>query len=700
MDFTRRVSIRLLILAAALAATAVAPPNDVTAQAGRAATASRRPADPQLPYTPSLDLTAMDRTADPCVDFYQFACGGWVRNNPIPPDQSSWTTYGKMQDENRTLLRALLEQAASGGAARSANQQRIGDYYAACMDEPAIEQRGARPFAPQLDAIAKITSMADMAAVVANSHTRMLGRGSALFGVSAEQDARDATETIAAVDQGGLGLPDRDYYLKDDAKSKEIRERYVDHVARVLQLLGDSPDVAVAGARTVLRIESELAKGHMSRVDRRNPDNTYHRMSRARLTEMTPSWPWDSYFRQMGIEMKDLNVTSPGYFAALEKQLIAVPLSDWKTYLRWQTALLASPYLSAAFVNADFDFFSKTLAGARELQPRWKRCVGRVDRHLGEALGQVYVEKYFTEDTRARTLRMVTQIEAAMEEDVNSLAWMSADTKKQAVEKLHGVTNKIGHPEKWRDYSTVAIAPGDYFGDATNAMAFEVRRHLNKIGKPLVCGEWYLSPPTVNANCDPQMNEINFPAGVLQPPAFDPKMDDAPNYGNTGGTIGHELTHGFDDEGRRFDARGNLRDWWTEADGKEFERRASCVSDQYSSYIAVDEVHVNGKLTLGEDVADLGGLILAYRAWLTETSTKTLAPNDGLTPSQRFFVGYGQSWCSNARPETQRLRAVTDPHSPEKYRTNGVISNMPEFAQAFSCKAGQPMVREPVCRIW
>jgi endothelin-converting enzyme/putative endopeptidase len=699
---TRRLSIRLIVLIALLAATALAPPNRVAAQAGGAtqAASSTRPADPQLPYTPSLDLTAMDRAADPCLDFYQFACGGWVKNNPIPPDQSSWTTYGKMQDENRTLLRALLVTAAAGGAPRTANEQKIGDYYSACMDEPAIEQRGARPLAAQLDAIAKIASIADMAAVVANNHIRMLGRGSALFGVGAEQDAKDATETIAAVDQGGLGLPDRDYYLKDEAKSKEIRERYVEHVARVLQLVGDTPDAAAAGARTVLRIETELAKGHMSRVDRRNPDNTYHRQSRGQLKEMAPSWPWDSYFRQMGIEMKDLNVTSPGYFTALEKQLTTVPLNDWKTYLRWQTALLASPYLSAAFVNADFDFFNKTLAGAREQQPRWKRCVGRVDRHLGEALGQVYVEKYFTEDTRARTLRMVKQIEAAMEADINSLAWMSADTKKQAVEKLHGVTNKIGHPEKWRDYSTVTIAAGDYFGDATNAMGFEVRRHLNKIGKPLVRGEWYLSPPTVNANYDPQMNEINFPAGVLQPPAFDPKMDDAPNYGNTGGTIGHELTHGFDDEGRRFDARGNLRDWWTEADGKEFERRASCISDQYSNYIAVDEVHVNGKLTLGEDVADLGGLILAYRAWLTETARKSPAAKDELTPSQRFFVGYGQSWCSNARPETQRLRAITDPHSPEKYRTNGVISNMPEFSKAFACKAGQPMVREPVCKIW
>jgi putative endopeptidase len=680
MHSTMRVSISLVFLTSLLAAQG---------------------ADPQLPYTPSLDLTAMDRTANPCVDFYQFACGGWVKNNPIPADQSSWSAYGKMQDENRTLLRALLEQAAQGGATRTPNQQKIGDYYGACMNEPAIEARGASPLAPQLEAIRNMQSISDMARIVADSHARVVALRSVLFSVDAEQDAKDSTETIAGVDQSGLGLPDRDYYLKDDAKSKELRDRYVDHVARVLQLLGDTPEQAAAGARTVLRIETELAKGHMSRVDRRNPDNVYHRMPRARLKELMPSWPWDRYFEQMGIAgIKDLNVTSPGYFSTLETQLTSVPLNDWKTYLRWHTALLASPYLSAAFVNADFDFFSKTLAGARELQPRWKRCVNRVDRHLGEALGQVYVEKYFTADTRARTLRMVKQIETAMEEDVNSLEWMSAATKKQALEKLHGVTNKIGHPDTWRDYSTVTIAAGDFFGDATSAMAFEVRRHLNKIGKPLVRGEWYMTPPTVNANYDAQMNEINFPAGVLQPPAFDPKMDDAPNYGNTGGTIGHELTHGFDDEGRRFDARGNLRDWWTEADGKEFERRASCISDQYSSYVAVDDIHVNGKLTLGEDVADLGGLILAYRAWLEETANKKLDAKDGLTPSQRFFVGYGQSWCSNTRPETLRMRAVTDPHSPEKYRTNGVVSNMPEFRRAFACQAGQPMVKEPACNVW
>jgi len=682
-----RIAFGLLLLGATL-----------TAQGSPRAVAQ---ATPPVPYTPSLDPMAMDRTADPCVDFYRFACGGWMKNNPIPPDQTSWSTYGKMQDENRALLRALLEQYAPGTPGRTPNQQKIGDYYGACMAEPAIERRGALVLAPQMAAIAKISSIAELAAVVADSHRTMVVLGPMLFSLRAEQDAKDATETIAGVDQSGLGLPDRDYYLKDDERSVTLRTKYAEHVARVFQLLGDAPAVASANAQTVLRVETGLAAGQMSRVERRNPDSTYHRLPLATLKATTPSWPWDAYFKQMGIpQIADLNIVAPGYFAALERQLTSVPLNDWKAYLRWHTARLASPYLSAAFVDADFAFFSQTLAGAQQLQPRWKRCVGRVDRHLGEALGQVYVEKYFTADTRARTLRMVQQVEKAMDDDIKQLAWMSAETKTQALDKLHGVTNKIGHPERWRDYSSVAITAGDFFGDAQNAMAFEVTRQLVKIGKPLVRGEWYLSPPTVNANYDAQMNEINFPAGQLQPPAFDPKMDDAPNYGNTGATIGHELTHGFDDSGRLFDAKGNRRDWWTPADGAEFERRASCLVDQYSSYVAVDDVKVNGKLTLGENVADLGGVILAYRAWVTETTGKNPPAKDGLSPLQRFFVGYAQSWCANTRPEAARMRAVTNAHSPEKYRTNGVVSNMPEFAAAFSCKAGQPMVRQPACQVW
>ena len=657
-------------------------------------------AAPAVPPTGQpVDPAHLDTSVPACQDFFTHAVGGWQKANPIPADKARYGAFEELLERNRAILKVILEEtSARKDWKRGSIQQKVGDFYASGMDEVAIEKAGTKPLAPWLARIDALKGAADLPGYLAAAQLRDLPGG---IGFRIDQDEKDSTRYVPILWQAGLGLPDRDYYLKDDSRSKDIRAGYLAHVARVLQLLGDSPEQSKAGAETVMRIESELATGHMSRVERRNPDNVYHRMPRAKLTELAPSWPWDSYIQEMGLaQIKDLNVTSPGFFPVLEKQLKSVPLDDWKTYLRWHVARLASPYLGSAFVNADFDFFSKTLSGQQQLQPRWKRCVNRVDRHLGEALGQVYVEKYFTPDTRARTLRMVEQIERAMEEDINSLDWMSADTKKQALEKLHGVTNKIGHPDRWRDYSPVRIARDDFYGSALSAMGFEVRRQRDKIGKPLVRGEWYMSPPTVNANYDPQMNDINFPAGVLQPPAFDPKMDDAPNYGNTGGTIGHELTHGFDDEGRRFDAKGNLRDWWTEADNKEFERRASCISAQYSSYIQVDDVHVNGKLTVGEDVADLGGLILAYRAWLAETANQKLGPKDALTPAQRFFVGYGQSWCANTRPETLRQRAITDPHSPERYRTNGVLSNLPEFREAYGCKSGQPMVKEPICKVW
>ncbi len=689
----------LALLALACACATAAPTQPPAAPLAAPPAPAESP--PQLPYSPSLDPRSLDRAADPCADLFQFSCGGWVKNNPIPPDQSSWSVYSKMQDDNRALLRALLEKAGRGGAGRGANEQKIGDYYAACMDEARIDAAGAKPIAAELEAIDKIGDLDDLMRVIARSHLTVVARGSILFAAGSEQDAKNAQETILGLDQAGLGLPDRDYYLKDEPRQKGMREKYLLHVARVLQLLGDKPEQAAASAQTVLRLETELAKGHLGRVERRNPDNVYHRMPVARLVELAPAWPWAAFFAQLGLtDVKELNVATPAFFSVLGKLLVSVPLADWKVYLRWQTARFASTYLSKPFVEAEFDFYSRTMMGARELQPRWKRCVGRVDRHLGEALGQVYVALYFTEDTRKRTLRMVEQLEAAMEEDVKGLPWMSAATKAQALEKLHTVTNKIGHPEKWRDYATVQISRDDFYGDAASAMAFEVRRQLSKIGKPLVRGEWYLTPPTVNANYDAQMNEINFPAGQLQPPAFDPTLDDAPNYGNTGGTIGHELTHGFDDEGRKFDSKGNLRDWWTEADGKEFEQRAACVSDQYSKYPVIDEVKVNGKLTLGEDLADLGGLLLAFRAWQKEVAGKPLGAVDGLTPAQRFFVGYAQSWCGSTRPETARARAMTDPHSPGVHRTNGVVANMPEFAEAFACKQGAPLKKEPVCKVW
>jgi putative endopeptidase len=659
------------------------------------ACAQQSAAAPSKPE-PALDVTSMDRSIDPCVDFFKYSCGGWIKNNPIPPDQSSWDTYSKMQDENRSRLRGILEAAAAPDPARNAATQKIGDYYSSCIDEKAIEAKGTDPLKPGLERIAKIDSKAEIADV-----TAVMVHSNALFRFDSAQDFRDADQVIAEADQGGLGMPDRDYYVKEDPKSVDLRKAYVAHVQKMFELLGDQPGIAAAEAQTVMRIETALAKGSMTRVERREPKNLDHKMTAGELEKISPDFQWQVYFTKVGLpSLASLNVVAPGFFKAMNEELNKESLADWKVYLRWHLVHADAPFLSSALLNENFAFYGKTLRGQQQLQPRWKRCTENVDDDLGEALGQVYVEKYFSPQAKQEALKMVKEIEAAMQQDINTLPWMSAVTKQQALIKLQGMANKIGYPDKWRDYSKLEIVRGDELGNVERARRFEFERLLAKIGKPVDRGEWGMTPPTVNAYYDPQMNDINFPAGVLQPPAFDPNSDAAPNYGDTGGTIGHELTHGFDDEGRQFDAHGNLRDWWTAEDGKEFVKRASCISDQYSTYTIIDDIKINGKLTLGEDTADLGGLILAYMAWKEDTKGQNLQPLDDLTPDQRFFVGYGQSWCGETRDETKRLRATVDPHSPEKYRTNGVVSNMPEFQEAFHCKAGSPMVNQNRCRVW
>jgi putative endopeptidase len=645
---------------------------------------------------PALDVTSMDRNIDPCVDFFAYSCGGWIKNNPIPPDQSSWDTYSKMQDENLGRLRGILETASAPDPSRNAAAQKIGDYYASCTDEKTIDAKGATPLKPTLDRIAKLSSKAELADVAAS-----MIEDNVFFRFESIQDYRDASQVIANADQGGLGLPDRDYYTKDDAKSVELRTKYLAHVQKMFELLGDKPETAAAGAQTVMRIETALAKGSMTRVERRDPKSLDHKMTSAEFEKIAPDFRWQIYFTKVGLpSLPSLNVTAPGFFKALNAEIEKDSLADWKTYLRWHLVHASARYLSSTIRNENFDFYGKTLRGQQEPLATWKRCTEDVDDYLGEALGQAYVEKYFPPAAKEQAVKIVKEIQTAMEQDVNALPWMSAATKQQALVKLHGMADKIGYPDKWRDYSKLNIVRGDELGNIERAREFEFNRQLAKIGKPVDRGEWGMTPPTVNAYYDPQMNDINFPAGVLQPPAFDPNSDAAPNYGDTGGTVGHELTHGFDDEGRQFDAKGNLRDWWTEDDGKEFVKRASCISDQYSTYTIVDDIKINGKLTLGEDVADLGGLLLAYMAWKEDTKGQTLEPIEGLTPDQRFFVGYGQSWCGQTRDETKRMRATVDPHSPEKYRTNGVVSNMPEFQEAFHCKAGSPMVNQNRCRVW
>jgi endothelin-converting enzyme/putative endopeptidase len=653
-----------------------------------------------LPYTPSLDGRFIDRSVNPCVDFYKFACGNWIKQNPIPADQSRWDVYAKLTVDNQKYLWGILEEASKPSAGRTANQQKIGDYFGACMDETAAEKAGASPLRPEIDAIAGLKQISGLPPLLARLHLES-GQTSPIFGFGSSQDYADSSRVIAFATAGGLGLPDRDYYVKADAKSQETRTKYVEFVAKMFTLLGDTAARSKAEADTVMAIETALAKASLTRVEQREPHNLFHKLTAAQLAALTPSFNWPAYWAAAGLPAQaEVNVTEPKFFEEVERQLKTRALADWQAYLRWHLAIDKAPYLSSAFVRANFDFYRKYLRGVAEMQPRWKRCVQYVDSDLGEALGQVFVQKTFDPGTKARALADTKEIEKAMEADIQQLTWMGPETKKQALAKLHAVVNRIGYPDKWRDYSSLNIVRGDFLGNRNRAEIFESKRQLDKIGKPVDRSEWQMTPPTVNAYYDPQMNDINFAAGVLEPPLFDPKMDDAPNYGNTGATIGHELTHGFDDEGRQFDAQGNLRDWWTKQDAAQFEKRAACVVGQYAQYTVVDDIKLNSKLTEGEDVADLGGTVLAYIAWKNSTRGQTLKPADGLSPDQRFFVGMAQWACGDERPESKRANAITNPHSPLEYRIDGVVSNMPEFQKAFACKPGQPMVRAQACRVW
>jgi putative endopeptidase len=655
---------------------------------------------PVMPYTPSLDVNAMDKSVDPCFDFYQYSCGGWKKNNPIPPDQTSWQVYGKLYQDNLNYLRSILEEAANQ-TQRDAVTEQIGDFYGACMDESAVEKAGLSAVESDLDRIRRLNSVRRLTPLIA--HLQFKYGRTILFKQGSTPDPDDAEQQIAEIDQGGLGLPDRDYYVKTDPKSQEIRQRYLKHVAKVFELIGESTESAKADAGTVMGMETALAKAQLTRVERRDPYKLKHKISVEELHQLAPNILWKDYYEELQYPGFDtLNVATPDYLKEVNRELISEPLANWKTYLRFHVVDSFSPYLSSKFVDENFDFYRKYLRGAKQQQARWKRCVQYTDHDLGEALGQLYVKKTFSPEMKAATLDMVRRIEAAMGERIRGLDWMSEETKQQALKKLAAISNKVGYPDKWRDYSSLDITRADFAGDVERAGEFERRRDINKVGRPVDRGEWDMSPSTVDADYNPQMNDINFPAGVLEPPLYDPKLDDAPNYGDTGGTIGHELTHAFDDEGSQYDANGNLKNWWTKEDRAKFDARTKCIESQYADYVVVDDLHINSALTLGEDVADLGGEILAYMAWKDATKDKDLKPVNGLTPQQRFFVGFAQWDCGNDRPEELRVRAATDPHSPAKYRINGVLVNMPEFSQAFSCKAGQPMVKPAgkICKVW
>lgn len=677
---------------------APAPPPKAAPEA-----AGARPAErplTALPYTPSLDIPSMDPKADPCGDFYQYSCGGWMVANPIPGDQASWSVYGKLTEENNQYLWGILEEAARPVEGRSPVQEKIGDFFASCMDEARIESLGAQPLRPILAEIDALSRKSQFAAFLAKHHPQVYGNGF-LFGFGSDQDFGDATQVIASASAGGLGMPDRDYYLKTDAKSEEVRRKYLRHIAAMLELSGEPHARATADAKKIFALERDLARATLTRVEQRDPYKLYHRMRPSALAKLTPSFDWKRYLADSGLAaVSTVNVSQPEFYRAVEHELRHVPLATWKAYFRWHAVHSRAPYLSSRFVAEDFAFYRQTLRGVKQQPSRWKQCVRYVDRDLGEALGQEFVRRTFSAETKQKTVEMTRLIEKAMENEIRELDWMTAATKERALEKLHAISNKVGYPERWRDYSSVGVVRSDFFGNVTRAVTFESNRQLAKIGKPVDRGEWGMTPPTVNAYYNPQMNDINFPAGVLQPPLYDPKLDAAPNYGNTGSTIGHELTHGFDDEGRQFDAHGNLKDWWTSADAKAFEERVNCVRDQFAGYTIVDDIRINSKLTSGEDVADLGGTLLAYLAWKDATAHDDLQPVGGFTPEQRFFIGFAQWACENQRPENLRANAITNPHSPGKYRINGIVSNLPQFQQAFKCSADAPMVRKNDCKVW
>ncbi len=647
---------------------------------------------------PGFDIASLDRSVDPCADFYKFSCGGWMAANPLPADRARYGRFDALQDRNREVLRKMLENASVEKPGRSAVDQKIGDFYYACTDQKTIDARGMAPLKQDMNRIAALKNKKDLAELVA---TLMRDGNVEFFNFSSEQDAKNSTQEIAGLDQGGIGLPDRDYYFKTDAKSVEQRTQYVAHLTKMFQLLGATAADAAKNAQTVMAIETALADGSFDRVTRRDPEKVYHKMTVKELAGMDPNFDWPKFIHAVGAPpIQSLDVSVPPFVKALDGVISKYSLDDLKTYMTWHLVHDNIEVLPAPFQQENFDFYNKTLTGAKEMRARWMRCVDLTDSDLPDALGKAFVDQTLGKEGRERTHQMVMEIEQSMEKDLDSLTWMSPQTKQEALVKLHAVANKIGEKAHWLTYSTVKISRDDAYGDNARASAFEVARLLGKIGKPVDKTDWEMSQPTVNAYYNPQENDINFPAGILQPPFYDNKLDDAVNYGGIGAVIGHELTHAFDDEGRQFDDKGNLRDWWTEADAKAFEGLADCLVKQYGDYTAVDDVKVNGKLTLGENTADNGGLRISYMALQAMENGKQPAPVDGFTADQRFFLGWAQVWCQNQTPQSLRQRALTDSHSPASDRVNGAVANMPEFAKAFRCKEGQPMSPVRRCRVW
>ncbi len=649
-----------------------------------------------------FDPTLIDKTVDPCDNFYRYSCNGWFKKNPLPPDQVSYGRFTELFELNRLHLKQILEDAAAPNATRSANEQKIGDEYASCMDTATVNKLGIAPLQPELNKIAGLKSTAGLPALL--GHLHMIGVD-AFFGMTSSQDFADANTVISYYYAGGLGLPERDYYTRTDDKSVEQRKQYVDHVHKMFVLAGEPEAEAARDADAVMAIETRLAKASLTITEQREPKNLDHPTDVASFGKELTHFSLPDYVAEAHAPAAGkMNDAEPKFMAEFNALLADTPIDQIKTYLRWHLIhAYANTSMPESFEAESWRFYSHVLNGAEKQQERWKRCTSRVDREMGEALGQVYVAKYFPPEEKQRALDMTVAIEQAMGKDIDSLDWMSAETKVKAKAKLHTVMNKVGYPDKWRDYSKLNIVRGDSIGNLERVRQFNFARELAKIGKPVDKTEWYMSPPTVNAYYDPQQNNVNFPAGYFQPPFFSNREDDAANYGDMGSTVGHELTHGFDDQGRQFDEAGNLKDWWTKDDEKKFTDRAECMVKQYDAIEAVPGVHLNGKLTLGENLADLGGLWLAWMAWQEKAEAAHVdmaSMMNGNTPDQRFWIAYAQQWCTQTRPEQLRTQAQTDPHAPDEYRTNSVLQDLPEFGKSFSCRPADKMVSRNPCRIW
>jgi putative endopeptidase len=652
--------------------------------------------------THSFDLGNLDRSVKPCDDFFGFAEGGWTKNNSIPAAYSQWGTFNILHDRNEDVLRQILEEASKDQkAAPSSNWQKIGDFYASCMNEPEIEAAGIKPLDPEFERIAAIHDGTSLEAELARLQRQNINAALAFGSIV---DPKDSTRRIAILFQGGLGMPDRDYYTNADEKSVQLRDAYVKHVANTFKLLGDNEAAAAAEAKAAVSIETSLAKASMEQVDLRDPDKIYHLMTLAKLGALAPHIDWLEFLKQVDSPaVPSIDVGQPDFLKALDGEIAAIPLADWKSYLRWQLVHSVATELPARFVDENFNFFGLTLTGTKELQPRWRRCVQAVDAHLGEALGQYYVQRNFSPEAKAKATAMVRNIIAALRADLATLDWMSAATRQKASEKLDAIDVKVGYPDKWRDYSKFKVERVPYVENARRGDEFDFAYDVARIGKAVDRGEWVSSPPTVDAYYRASMNDITFLAGILQPPFYDPSRDDAMNYGAIGAVIGHELTHGFDDQGAKFDAQGNLKNWWTDEDLKNFQARGDCIAKQFDGYEVEPGLRENGKLVEGESIADFGGLTIAYAALQKAFEGKTLpGPIDGFTTDQRFFLGWAQIWAENIRPELARLFVNINPHPVARFRVNGPLSNMPAFSKAFECDTKTPMVRPTGqrCRIW